>query len=429
MAEEVARGGRRLSALAQLGAALTAVALAPPLALGWLLRPSWRVGLAERLGAHPGASGARPIWLHGASAGEVPAAARLARALQTRGDAVAGSATSAAGRALWRELAPRVPSGFAPLDHPWCVARALARVAPRALVLVETELWPIWISLAHTRGVRVAIVSARLSERSFARYRAARPLLRRVLARVDAIGARSQLDAERFVAIGAVPARVSLTGDLKLEPDAGAAQIAPDLAARLGDVPLIVAGSTHAGEEQAALAALAAAEAAGLRCALVLAPRRSERAGEVLALARGGRRARLRSVGEGAPLRAGEVLVLDTLGELPALWARASVAFVGGSLAPGVGGHNLLEPAQHGRFVLHGPHVENAREAAELLAACGAAQRVVDAPDFARAVVGALRDPARSEALGAAGRTALEANRGALSRTLALLDALLGAAQ
>jgi 3-deoxy-D-manno-octulosonic-acid transferase len=196
----------------------------------------------------------------------------------------------------------------------------------------------------------------------------------------------------------------------------------------LGDVPLIVAGSTHAGEEQAALAALAAVEAAGLRAALVLAPRRVERAREILALARG-RRVRVRSAGEGAPLRAGEVLVLDTLGELPALWAHASVAFVGGSLAPGVGGHNLLEPAQRGRLVLHGPHVENAREAAELLAACGAAERVVDAPDLARAVVGALRDPARSAALGAAGRAAVEANRGALERTLALIDSLQGSAR
>jgi 3-deoxy-D-manno-octulosonic-acid transferase len=388
-----------------------------------LLRPSWRVGLAERLGAHPAASGSHPIWLHGASAGEVRVAARIARALEARGDAVAASATTLAGRALWRELAPRAPSGLAPLDHPWCVARALRRVAPSALVLVETELWPTWIALAHARGVPVAIVSARLSDRSFPRYQRARALVRRVLARVDAIGARSERDAERFVALGAENARVAVTGDLKLEPEPTALALAPELAARLGDVPLIVAGSTHAGEERAALAALAAAEAAGLRAALVLAPRRVERAGEVLALARG-RRVRLRSAGEGAPLRAGEVLVLDTLGELPALWAHASVAFVGGSLAPGVGGHNLLEPAQHARLVLHGPHVESAREAAELLGRCGGAERVADALDLARAVVGALRDPEQARARGEAGLAALAANRGALARTIALIDSL-----
>jgi len=353
----------------------------------------------------------------------VRVAARIARALEIRGDAVAGSAMTLAGRALWRELAPALPSGLAPLDHPWCVARALRRVAPSALVLVETELWPTWIALAHARGVPVAIVSARLSDRSFSRYQLARAWVRRVLARVDAIGARSERDAERFVALGADAARVSVTGDLKLEPEPTAPALAPELSARLGEVPLIVAGSTHAGEERAALAALAAAEAAGLRAALVLAPRRVERAGEVLALARG-RRVRLRSAGEGAPLRAGEVLVLDTLGELPALWAHASVAFVGGSLAPGVGGHNLLEPAQHARLVLHGPHVESAREAAELLGRCGGAERVADAVDLARAVVGALRDPEQARARGAAGLAALAANRGALARTIALIASL-----
>jgi len=408
-------------------AAFSALALAP-LALGCLLRPRWRSGLGERLGAFPARSGTPRIWLHGASVGEVRVAARLADALAARGEALAGSATTAAGRALWRELAPGVASGFAPIDHPWCVERALEGVQPRALVLVETELWPVWISLAHARGVPIAIVSGRISDRSFPRYQRARALVRRMLERVDAIGARSERDAERFTALGARPAQISVTGDLKLEPDAAAPALAPDLAARLGDVPLIVAGSTHEGEEQAALSSLAAAEAAHLRAALVLAPRQIARASEVLTLARG-RRVRLRSVGEGAALRAGEVLVLDTLGELPALWPRASVAFVGGTLVPGIGGHNLIEPAQHARLVLHGPHYENAREAAELLRASGGGERVTDAEDLARAIVGALRDPQRASALGAAGRAALEAHRGALARTLALIDTLLTGAR
>ncbi|MBM4384226.1 MAG: 3-deoxy-D-manno-octulosonic acid transferase [Deltaproteobacteria bacterium] len=414
-----------MNALTHAGAALSALALAPPLALACSLRPAWRTGMSERLGAHPARG--RAIWIHGASVGEARVGARIARALAQRGEAAAASATTLAGRAQWRALAPDAVAGLAPLDHPWCAERALARVGPELLVLVETELWPSWIARAHARGVRVALVSARISERSFPRYRRARFLLARTLARIDAIGARSERDAERFAALGAEPSRVSVTGDLKLEPDPAPALIAPDLAARLGDVPLIVAGSTHAGEEEAALAALAATEAAGLRAALVLAPRDVARAGEVLALARG-RRVRTRSAGEGAPLRAGEVLVLDTLGELAALWARADVAFVGGSLAPGPGGHNLLEPAQHGRLVLHGPHVANAREAAELLGACGGAERVLDAADLARAVVGALRDPARASARGAAGRAATLANRGALERTLALLDRVRGAA-
>jgi 3-deoxy-D-manno-octulosonic-acid transferase len=415
-----------MSPLAHLGAALSALAFGPPLALGWLLRPSWREGASERLGAHP--AFARAIWLHAASVGEVRVAARLARALAERGEPLAASATTVGGRAQWRALAPSATAGLAPLDHAWCAERALARVAPELLVLVETELWPTWLARAHARGVKIALVSARLSDRSFAGYQRTRALVRRTLARIDAIGARGERDAERFVALGADAARVSVTGDLKLELDAAPHALAPDLGARLGQVPLIVAGSTHAGEEEAALAALAAAEAAGLPAALVLAPRDVARAGEVLALARG-RRVRARSAGEGAPLRAGEVLVLDSLGELPALWARADVAFVGGSLASRVGGHNLLEPAQHGRLVLHGPHVANVREAAELLSASGGSERVADALDLARAVVGALRDPNRARARGAAGRVALEAQRGALARTLALLALARGAAR
>jgi 3-deoxy-D-manno-octulosonic-acid transferase len=413
-----------MNALSQAGAALSALALGPALALGCLLRPAWREGLAERLGAHPARR--RAIWIHGASVGEARVGARIAHALAQRGRALAASATTLSGRAQWRALAPEALPGLAPLDHPWCAERALARVAPELLVLVETELWPTWIACAQARGVKIALVSARVSERSFSRYWRARFLVARTLARIDSIGARSERDAQRFIALGADPARVSVTGDLKLEPELAPSAIAPDLAARLGVVPLIVAGSTHAGEEEAALAALAAAEAAGLRAALVLAPRDVARAGEVLGLARG-RRVRTRSAGEGAPLRAGEVLVLDTLGELPALWARADVAFVGGSFARGVGGHNLLEPAQHGRLVLHGPHVENTREAAELLGSSGGAERVLDAADLARAVVGALRDPARARERGAAARAAIERNRGALERTLALLDRVRGA--
>jgi 3-deoxy-D-manno-octulosonic-acid transferase len=388
-----------------------------------LLRPSWRVGLAERLGAFPEVAGASPVWLHGASVGEVRVAARLAAALAAEGTPAVGSATTLAGRAAWRALAPGLPSGFAPLDHPWSVARALERARPSLLALVETELWPCWIQGAAERGVRVAIVSARVSERSFSRYARVRPLVARVLARVAAIGARSEGDAERFVALGAPPERVSVTGDLKLEPESAAAPLASDLAAALGDAPLLVFGSTHAPEEEAALGALAASEAAALAAALVLAPRRSERAREIAGLMRG-RRVVLRSALDQAPLRAGDVLVLDTLGELPALWPRATLAFVGGTLAPGVGGHNLLEPAQCGRFVLFGPHGDNVRAAAELLRASGGGARVADAAELARVVVAALRERTSTAAAGAAGRSALVAHRGALTRTLALLREL-----
>ncbi len=417
--------------LAHSGAALSAVLGAPLLALGCACSARVRDGIGERLGAHPGVREravreSAPIWVHGASVGEVRCAVKLARALASRGHGVVGSATTTSGRARWRALAPEIAAGLAPLDHPWLVRRALARVGPRALVLLETELWPCWIAAARERGVPVAIASARISERSFPRYRRARPVVRRVLASVAAIGARSEGDAERFVALGADPARVSVTGDLKLEPEPPAA-LAPELAAAIGALPLFVAGSTHPGEEEAALVALAAAEAQGLRPALVLAPRRVARASEVAALARGRRVVRRSALGTSA-LRAGDVLVLDTLGELGALYAHARAAFVGGTLASGVGGHDLAEAAHCAIPVLFGPETQSTRAVAELLLASGAGERVANARELGRALCGVLADPRAAAERGERGRQALASQRGATERTLALLERALGAA-
>lgn len=399
--------------------------VAAPVALALVaLRPGWRVGLRERLGAVPRlAPGA--VWVHGASVGEILAATRLVDRLRESGRPVFASTTTTSGREVVRASRPDVPSALAPLDHPWCAAAALARVRPRALLLVETELWPSWIAAADRADVPVLVVSGRLSDRSFPRYRRLRHLLRGTLRRLSAVGARSAEDAERFVALGVPPERVRVTGDLKLEPPATAPRAAADLDAALGDAPLVVAGSTHPGEEAAALGALEAAEAAGLRAALLLAPRRIERAPEVAELAAGrGRTVRRRTALAGARLAPGEVLLLDTLGELAAVYARASVAFVGGTLAP-VGGHNLLEPAQAGRPVLFGPHCENARAAAELLRASGAGQCVADPAALARAVVAALRDPDAGRARGARARARLEEHRGSAERAVALLDEVL----
>jgi 3-deoxy-D-manno-octulosonic-acid transferase len=407
-------------------AALAALVGAPLLGAAALARPRWREGLAERLGAHPARAGARPLWLHGASVGEIRAALPLLDALAARGHALVASTTTTTGRAVLREARPGLAAGLAPLDHPWLVARALARVGPRALVFVETELWPSWVRAASERALPALVVSGRLSERSFARWQRVGAALRPTLRRYVAIGARSEADAARFVALGAPPERVSLTGDLKLDA-APLAPPAPALAARLGAVPLFVAGSTHEGEEAAALAALAAAEQAGMKAALVLAPRHPERFERAAQIVRAsGRRLQRRSEG-GDALAAGEVLLLDTLGELAGLYTRASVAFVGGTLVAR-GGHNLLEPARAGCPVLFGPALANVRESAELLLGAGVGERVADAPELAARVVAALADPAAAAARGARGRALLEAHRGATGRCVALIERALGAA-
>lgn len=406
--------GRSLAALAALAAAPVALAVLA-------LRPAWRVGLRERLGGVPSLPPGA-VWLHGASVGEALAATRLADALREAGHRVLLSTVTPAGHEMLRRTRPDLACVLAPLDHPFCVARALARVQPALLALVETELWPCWIAGAAERGIPVVVVSGRISDRSLPRYRRLARWLQPSFARLAAVGARAALDAERFASLGVAPERISVTGDLKLEPAARSARPAPDLERALGATPLFVAGSTHDEEVGPALEALAALEAEGVPGALLLAPRYLERADAAAERAqRAGRRVLRRSRLAGETLAPGDVLLLDTLGELAALYGCATLAFVGGSLAPR-GGHNLLEPLQAGCPVVFGPHTENARGAAELVLASGAGERVADAAALARAAVAALRDPAASRARGARGRAALEAHRGSVARSVTLIE-------
>jgi 3-deoxy-D-manno-octulosonic-acid transferase len=197
----------------------------------------------------------------------------------------------------------------------------------------------------------------------------------------------------------------------------------------LGDLPLLVAGSTHEGEEAAALAALAEVESAGWPAALVLAPRHIERSREVAGLVRSaGRRVRFRSKPGAGPLRAGEVLLVDTLGELASLYGHADVAFVGGSLAP-VGGHNLLEPVLSQRPVLFGPHTDSVKHVASLLEACGAGRRLLEAGEFGEAALELLREPELARSRGEAGFRALASHRGSADRAAALVLSALRDAQ
>lgn len=407
--------------LAHSLAALSAAAALPLGAALLVAKPGFRHGLGERLGARPPAP-AGCTWVHGASVGEIRAATRILDALGARGVAVAASASTLAGRDLLRRTRPAIPCGLAPLDHPWCVAAALRRAPPALLVLVETELWPSWILGARERGAACVVVSGRISDRSFPRYRRVRALLAPALGALAAVGARSEADAERFVALGVPAERVEVTGDLKLEPPASPPAPAPELAAILGAVPLFVAGSTHAGEEEAALAAFAALRAEGLAVALALAPRHPERFEAVARLvAERGLPLRRRSRLGPRPLADGELLLLDGIGELAGLYAGAAVAFVGGSLAPR-GGHNLVEPAQARCAPLFGPHTENNREIAEWLLAAGGARRVADARELAAAAAESLRDPALAAARGERAAAALAPHRGAAERSLALIE-------
>lgn len=407
-----------------LGPSLAAASavLAAPIALGALAaRPVWRIGVRERLGESmripPGS-----IWVHAASVGEALAASRLVARLRLLDRNVYTSTFTVSGRAVMWNARPEVPCQLAPLDHPWCVGRALDRVQPAALVLVETELWPSWIAAAERRRIPVVLVSARVSDRSYARYRRLSWAVGRTIGRLSAIGARTAADAERFCALGAETDRVSVTGDLKLDVDQQSRPMPRDLVRAVGERSLFVAGSTHEGEESAALEALRQVESSGLDVTLVLAPRHPQRTPEIERLVqRGGWKPRLRSALADTPLEPGEVLVLDTVGELASLYARADVAFVGGSLVP-LGGHNVIEPVFAGRPVVYGRHTNNVRHVVEILAESGAGRMVSDAADLGRAVVDALREPDTARQAAERGRAALLHHRGSAERTSTLIE-------
>jgi 3-deoxy-D-manno-octulosonic-acid transferase len=387
----------------------------------------------ERMGGPPPslAPGDAPsVWIHAVSVGEVLTARVLVAPLKQRlpGHRIFLSTTTVAGRAV-AERSVRDADGvfFAPFDWPSPVRKALDRVQPALLVLVETEIWPNLIHEAHRRGVRVVIVNGRISPRSFGRYRAVRALLSRVLAEVDLFLMQSTPHADRARRIGAPPGRIRALGNLKFDA-LGEARAPAELSRLLGVVtggpPLWVAGSTVAGEERMVLAAFGEVRARVPGARLLLAPRHPERFAEVAALVEGaGFRAERRSALGPAGFE-GDVLVLDTLGELAGVYALATVVFVGGSLVS-AGGHNILEAAVEGKPILVGPHMENFQEIADEFRAEGALLVVLSAEELGREVAGLLADPARRAALGGAARAIVGRNRGALARTVDALAELI----
>lgn len=374
------------------------------------------------------------IWLHAVSVGEVEIARRLLRELAGRasGLPLLVTATTATGLALARRsFEGTVSVAVCPLDLPGPVGRLLDAARPRLLVVVETELWPEMLHQTARRGIPAALVNARLSERSFGRYRRVRTLLEPLLKPLRLVLARSNADAERFAALGVPAAAIRVAGNVKydLEPNPEPLPWAAALKAAAGDRPVVVAGSTMAGEEEVVLDAAAGAARAGRPFYLVLAPRHPERFDAVAELiARRGLPMSRRSAGDG-PAAGTSVFLLDTIGELARAYRFAEVAFVGGSLAP-TGGHNPLEPALWGVPVLSGPHVHNFAEVYDEMTAAGAAVLVGDADELVEGLVGWLGNPRAARVAGAAGRSVVEANRGATARTVsALLELVPGAAQ
>lgn len=405
----------------------------------WLWRMAtthkYREGLGARLGRVPAElrrqAAQRPVlWLHAVSVGEVLAVSRLVGELDHAFPAmqVMISTTTRTGQALARERFGANRVFYCPLDLPWAVRAYLAALRPRMLILAETEFWPNLLSACFRRGVPVAVVNARISDRSWPRYRALRGLWSPILARLRAVLAQSATDAGRLVAIGCRPECVSVAGNLKFDVRAAQEAEATRLLRAAGaGLRFVVAGSTLEGEEAALLAAWPQIVQEYPQLVLVLAPRHPERFAAVAELLEksGIAWAKRSTWNTAQPLAAGQIVLLDTIGELASVYVLASVAFVGGSLVP-AGGHNPLEPAQFGVPIAMGPHYQNFRAITEDLRTHNAI-RIASKEELAQTLLALLGDPDEASALGARARQVFDAQAGATVRSVDTIAALLAA--
>jgi len=420
----------------------------------WLLRMAtthrYREGLWQRLGRVPeqlrvAVHGRRVVWIHAVSVGEVLAASRLVAELETSlgsGWIVVISTTTRSGQALARERFGAGRVFYMPLDFAFAVRAYLRALKPAALVLMENEVWPRMLHECRAAGVPVAVVNARVSDRSFARGVKLRRVWSRVLRGVTLWLAQSEEDAQRLAAMGMAPERIQVSGNLKYDVRAPKQSWVADLIEKAAaGRPIVVAGSTvnhdRQYEDEMVTAAWALAGEMSANALLVIAPRHPEAFAEVVSRAFAYRTLSASDLklgvksenaftetgngGDGLPV---EVIVLDTIGDLASVYGIADVAFVGGSLVDR-GGHNPLEPAQFGVPVVMGPHFQNFRTVVHAMESAQGIRIVADNESLGTALVALLSDPAAAKAMGERGRRVFEEQQGATARTVAALAAMI----
>jgi 3-deoxy-D-manno-octulosonic-acid transferase len=394
----------------------------------------YRKGLAERLGRvsprlQLPVESEPALWVHAVSVGEVLAVAGLVEELQRRfpRHRIFISTTTDSGQALACKRFGEANVFYFPMDFAFAIRPYLRALRPQMVVIAETEFWPNFIRLAHASGARIAVVNARISDRSWPNYQRFRGLLRRLLANVDLFLAQTPEDAARLQDIGARPERVKVAGNLKFDVPVPAPPAIVEIlrtsinASAAG--PVLVCGSTVDGEEPLLLKAFENLVVQHPRAMMILAPRHPERFPAVAALL-GQMSIRFcrRSEWNGEPL-AGRVFLLDTIGELAALYALADVAFVGGSLVPR-GGHNIIEPAQHGVATVVGNHTENFRDIVSLFQSRNAV-RIVGPAELPLVLLELLANDEERIALGKRAAETMRSQIGATLRTADELQELL----
>lgn len=404
-----------------------------------LLTGKYRQSLGPKFGRRlPEAAsreGSPRIWVHAVSVGEVTAAAPIVASLRARfpGACIVLSTSTETGQEMARKLVPAASAHiYYPLDIPCVVRKAIDRVNPDVFVPVETELWPNFIRICRERGTRIVMANGRLSPRSFRRYRGTRFFWKEVLASLDAAGVISVTDAERLAAIGMPAERIHILGNSKF--DGLAARVSPELqreiAGRLriaSGEEVLVAGSTHEGEEPVILDVYRRLLGCRPGFKLILIPRHIERGAACAELVRQAGFVDCITMSEilaGRSRREERVILVDVIGELFKLYSLATVVFCGGSLVP-KGGQNILEAAAWGKVVFHGPHMDDFREEQILLEEAGAGITVRSKDELFAGIGDLLESPDVLHSRGEAGRQAVAANKGAAERYASLIAAVL----
>jgi len=405
-----------------------------------LLTGKYRKGLGQRLGfrlpeaiAH--LQGSPRLWIHAVSVGEVTAAAPIIASLRESlpGATIVLSTTTETGQAMARRIVTGADACiYYPLDLPFAVRRVITAVRPDVFVLTETELWPNFIKSCQTRKIKIVMANGRLSPRSFRRYARTRFFWRGILSALDAVGAISERDAERFRLIGLPPGRLSVTGNTKYDSLAARASavLEEEMRGRLAmgrEERVLVAGSTHAGEEEIVLALYGELLPIFPDLKLIIVPRHVERAALVHALVREKGFADcllLTEIAADKRRRHERVIIVDVIGELFPIYSLATVVFCGGSLVP-KGGQNILEAAAWGKVIFYGPFMDDFQEERSLLEEAGAGVTVRDREELQAGVLKMLADPEDLARRGEAGRRLVAANRGAAGRNAALIMGLL----
>ena len=370
------------------------------------------------------------LWVHAVSVGEVLAAVPLVRAIRQHYPElpiVITTMTPTGSALVQTHFNDTVYHYYVPYDLPTVIHRFLNRVQPRAVMILETELWPTIFYQCKKRSIPIMLANARLSERSARGYAKIKSLTQAMLSAISILGAHAKADAERFIQLGMDPKRVHVTGSIKFEIKVASSILEQGEALRrfLGvNRPIWIAASTHEGEEEQILDVQQQVLQTLPNALLILTPRHPERFEKAIQLAK--KRGFVTvSRSSGAPCTADtQVFVGNTMGELMLFFAAVDVAFIGGSLVPN-GGHNLLEPAALGVAALTGPATFNFVDITKLLIAAHAAMQVQNKEELAQQVIYLLQHSKERSEMGERGRQVIEANRGALAANVVLIEQLL----